>query len=268
MESDEFSYIKNCEMLNPEALHALRSLVAQYPYYQTARLLLVKNMCNNKNPELGYELQKASLFAADRSVLFYMTEGDKYRLDYAFQHGGDKKADVAVASKKKGMDRTSDLINDFLVAMPDDQPHRRLTLADATTDYAAYLEQQDEEDSPKGKYQSPAFSVKTTVKGNAQPLTQKSDLPMTGEKDSADDESERTAAVNESVESQFNSQENGGDENFFTETLAKIYIKQGKYLRAIEIMRRLEADYPKKSSYFADQIRFLEKIVINNKNKK
>ena len=92
MESDEFSYIKNCEMLNPEALHALRSLVAQYPYYQTARLLLVKNMCNNKNPELGYELQKASLFAADRSVLFYMTEGDKYRLDYAFQHGGDKKA--------------------------------------------------------------------------------------------------------------------------------------------------------------------------------
>jgi len=91
---------------------------------------------------------------------------------------------------------------------------------------------------------------------------------MTGEKDSADDESERTAAVNESVESQFNSQENGGDENFFTETLAKIYIKQGKYLRAIEIMRRLEADYPKKSSYFADQIRFLEKIVINNKNKK
>ena len=146
MESDEFSYIKNCEMLNPEALHALRSLVAQYPYYQTARLLLVKNMCNNKNPELGYELQKASLFAADRSVLFYMTEGDKYRLDYAFQHGENKKADVAVASKKKGMDRTSDLINDFLVAMPDDQPHRRLTLADATTDYAAYLEQQDEDD--------------------------------------------------------------------------------------------------------------------------
>ena len=134
MESDEFSYIKNCEMLNPEAIHALRSLVTQYPYYQTARLLLVKNMCNNKNPELGYELQKASLFAADRSVLFYMTEGDKYRLDYAFQHGENKKADVAVASKKKGMDRTSDLINDFLVAMPDDQPHRRLTLADATTD--------------------------------------------------------------------------------------------------------------------------------------
>lgn len=91
MESDEFSYIKNCEMLNPEALHALRSLVAQYPYYQTARLLLVKNMCNNKNPELGYELQKASLFAADRSVLFYMTEGDKYRLDYAFHPAAPNK---------------------------------------------------------------------------------------------------------------------------------------------------------------------------------
>ena len=55
---------------------------------------------------------------------------------------------------------------------------------------------------------------------------------------------------------------------FLLKLWLKIYIKQGKYLRAIEIMRRLEADYPKKSSYFADQIRFLEKIVINNKNKK
>lgn len=54
----------------------------------------------------------------------------------------------------------------------------------------------------------------------------------------------------------------------FTETLAKIYIKQGKYEGAIEIMRKLNADNPKKSCYFADQIRFLEKVVINNKNKK
>ena len=58
------------------------------------------------------------------------------------------------------------------------------------------------------------------------------------------------------------------DESYFTETLAKIYIKQGRYTKAMEIIRRLSLKYPKKNRYFADQIRFLEKLIINNKNKK
>ena len=57
----------------------------------------------------------------------------------------------------------------------------------------------------------------------------------------------------------------GGE--FFTETLARIYIKQGRYSKALEIIRRLSLDNPKKNAYFADQIRFLEKLVINNNKK-
>ena len=58
------------------------------------------------------------------------------------------------------------------------------------------------------------------------------------------------------------------EEGFFTETLARIYIKQGRYDKALEIIRRLSLDYPKKNAYFADQIRFLEKLIVNsNKNK-
>jgi hypothetical protein len=57
------------------------------------------------------------------------------------------------------------------------------------------------------------------------------------------------------------------DESYFTETLAKIYIKQRKYSRALEIIRSLYLKYPEKNIYFADQIRFLEKLVINNNSK-
>jgi tetratricopeptide (TPR) repeat protein len=55
--------------------------------------------------------------------------------------------------------------------------------------------------------------------------------------------------------------------SFFTETLANIYIKQGKYDKALEIIRRLCLEYPNKNRYFADQIRFLEKIVKYGKRK-
>ena len=60
-------------------------------------------------------------------------------------------------------------------------------------------------------------------------------------------------------------EENESDEGYFTETLAKIYVKQGRYSKALEIIQRLNLNYPKKNAYFADQIRFLEKLIINNK---
>ena len=58
-----------------------------------------------------------------------------------------------------------------------------------------------------------------------------------------------------------------GEEGYFTETLARIYIKQGRYSKALEIIQRLSLAYPKKNVYFADQIRFLEKLIINNNKK-
>jgi predicted Zn-dependent protease len=63
-------------------------------------------------------------------------------------------------------------------------------------------------------------------------------------------------------------EEKEGEEEYFTETLARIYVKQGRYSKALEIIRRLSLAYPKKNAYFADQIRFLEKLIINNNNKK
>lgn len=51
------------------------------------------------------------------------------------------------------------------------------------------------------------------------------------------------------------------DDAFFTETLARIYLKQHRYTKALEIIRSLYLNFPNKSIYFADQIRYLEKLV-------
>jgi len=50
-----------------------------------------------------------------------------------------------------------------------------------------------------------------------------------------------------------------------SESLAKIYIRQGKYDKAYEIITGLNLNFPEKSVYFADQLRFLQKLMLNRK---
>jgi hypothetical protein len=50
-----------------------------------------------------------------------------------------------------------------------------------------------------------------------------------------------------------------------SESNAKNLIKEHKYKQAIEILTALNLNNPKKSVYFADQIRFLEKVIANSK---
>ena len=49
-----------------------------------------------------------------------------------------------------------------------------------------------------------------------------------------------------------------------TETLARIYVRQKKYARAVEAYRILMLKNPKKSGFFADRIRELEKLKDKN----
>ena len=56
------------------------------------------------------------------------------------------------------------------------------------------------------------------------------------------------------------------DEELFSETLAKIYIKQEHFDKAILTYEKLCLKYPEKSIYFASQINKLEELIKNKKN--
>lgn len=57
------------------------------------------------------------------------------------------------------------------------------------------------------------------------------------------------------------------DSSLLSESLAKIYIRQHRYEKALEIITSLSLNFPEKSIYFADQIRFLKKLIVNEKYK-
>ncbi len=240
-------YIKHPERLDQDTLKSLSRLVGDYPYFQPARLLYLRNLYQLHDACFDRELRRAAFFLSDRKALFKLIEGVNYRLEPVKKY--QTKVEKAEGLKE---DRTYSLIDNFLATLPEEKPHRPKS-ADASTDYMAYLMQN--EDMPDTIAAVPRMQHQELIDEYIGQGDKR--IVLVGEPKGAWQMPELTEA-SESEE----------EEDYFTETLAKIYIKQGRYTKAMEIIRRLSLKYPKKNRYFADQIRFLEKLIINNKNKK
>ena len=130
--------IKHPELLDKETLYDLRSLLALYPYYQTARLLLLQNLYLLHDPSFDEELRRSAIYITDRKVLFNLVEAAHYKL------AAVNKTEKATAKSDADGDRTISLIDNFLDSIPADQEEdkatkRKPTPADATIDYVSYL---------------------------------------------------------------------------------------------------------------------------------
>jgi hypothetical protein len=59
-------------------LFDLRKITAEHPYYQPARILLLKNLFLLHDPTFDDELRRAAIFLTDRTVLFDLVEASHY----------------------------------------------------------------------------------------------------------------------------------------------------------------------------------------------
>ena len=284
-------WIQHPEMLDKDTLYELRTLVARYPYFQSLRLLYLKNLYLLHDITFGAELRKAVLYVADRRVLFYLIEGDRYTLK-------SRKSPLLsskVLEEEPSVDRTLSLIDAFLATVPEE--HSQATELDYAMDYTTYLLQDDgsTDSGPADGKEVPKLrghelidgfirkSESTELSVSARPVYLEEVPVSPEEKEISPGEEEISSGKTENAPAAFSengqslSEEDGAngeqppqdslDDSCFTETLAKIYIKQRRYDKALEIIKKLSLNYPKKNAYFADQIRFLEKLIINAKSK-
>ncbi|MCR5180368.1 MAG: hypothetical protein K6C30_04035 [Bacteroidaceae bacterium] len=268
------TYIHHPELIDAQVVGELWRLVDSHPTFQAARMLLLRGLYQLQDERFGDALRHAALFMPDRVQLFELIEGDKYRLNQRDSSPQQLHADEPAA------DRTQSLIDSFLSTRSGETRQRRTRPVDASVDYMSYLEQLDDaptveqpeeaDEAPTEEPMANASKAVLAVEPDEQPapdtLPSAEKTPEEGPTGVPDKTSPAISQERE-LEGE-DMDENAPSEDYFTETLARIYIKQCKYDKAIEIIRRLSLNYPKKSRYFADQIRFLRKLILNEQCKK
>ncbi len=224
-----YLYIEQPERLNAESLPALKSLVETYPYCGTLVFLYLYNLARCRDLQYTSELKRLSPYLPDRRVLFQLVEGG---LPIKKANDEDKSEDDAFS-----------LIERFLgqqKASGEDLPSE-LNYGVGTSDRDDYFASEIGQASLKEKEEIP--QEEKQAKEELKPL----------KTEQSTDKGEGEGEL---------------EEELFTETLAKIYIKQGKYDKALRIIRSISLNYPKKNRYFVNQIRFLELLVRNNNDNK
>ena len=225
-------YIAHPERLNRDTLYELRLIVGKYPYFDVARLLMLKNLYLLHDIDFGKEMRKAAVYLKSRWPIFELMAG--YGTASVIEQVPE---DIPV-------DRTMSLIDAFLETLPADSFSLEAEGAAAVDYVSAYLKDKKTDDKSVPELRGQSL-IDDFLASDNERIT----LDLRGENEAS------------AVAEQVAVEEPPAETSFFTETLANIYIKQGKYEKALEIIKRLCLEYPNKNRYFADQIRFLEKII-------
>jgi hypothetical protein len=277
--SNILQWMTNPELLNREAMLALRASLDEYPCFSIARVLYLKSLLNLNDQNFSNALIRTAISIPDRRRLYYFMEGKKmpdfkmeptvglmdtkafHVIDRYLNHPDDEhvgaistpKETSAVASKPKSANAKSAQPAQPEVIKKDNTQKERLV-----TDYARYLSDQPEADVQVEPMDGQDLIDKflENSKWNEGAPKIKPMAPVFEDSDQVDESG--VLSILDHPEFQL-------PEDSFTETLARIYLKQKRYSRAVEIFKSLCLKYPEKSAYFADQIRFLEKLIENMK---
>lgn len=240
--------LQHPENLSSDDMAPLEDVVRAYPCFAAAKELYLKLLHQSK--DLSYEacLFKTSLASPHRQQLF------------AYIHGLETKPEKEFATEADASLQAFDLIDSFL---GDNAVDAELETPDQAMEslqklYASYQLEEQEDAAPKQKvaFASPLIQAFMDHPQEEISPVQESVSQVAGPEEFSSENS---------LETFYESAWESLPTDSLTLTLVKIYLKQKKYHRALEILKTLALNNPEKSVYFADQIRFLEKLLTHLK---
>ncbi len=231
----------------PSDAEALYSALQERPYFTAAAVALLLHWPDEWDEERLKSVRHAlALVAPCSRTVWHAAKGSDWSNFYP----------EAVAAPTQS---TEDVIDTFLntygTTSPEEEAQLEKLIFNPTPDYAELLARQEQEELPDSADDidpdSPDARINAFIRSQhpARPVE-----PTPEQHIETDGESKHPIKHPEVH-----------DDTLLSESLAKIFIKQGRYQRAFEIISGLSLKFPKKSAYFADQLRFLQKLIINQR---
>lgn len=252
-------------VLSPQQTRELEAIIEEYPFFQAARALHLKGLQHLDSHKYPNALKVTAAYTADREVLFhYMTSGDLAQHTIAAAivpqtlELEEKKSLSEVPELLQNITETSNSSlsqckqDDFEAANLEVLPPPRDVVSFAKREKHSFMKWLQLTDTMTGE--EPEKTVEALDKKKKFALLDKFI------------ESNSKIVPKEGVTPKINIEASTKiDKNeLMTETLAKVYVEQKKYKKAIQAYTILRLKYPEKSGFFADQIRAVQQLQKEN----
>ena len=230
----EFSnIIENFDPNHSKSSNELEKITKVYPYFQTAFFFHVKSLQHQENINFNDILEKNAILIYNRSILMNWI---------------NKKIEI-----KSNGTKNKNNVNEIIIAKKPKIKNEKFK-------------------SNNSKLRKLSFTEWITISHN----NSLNHLQVNHEKNN-----DKWILINSFIENDNNlikidkgsstslidlgSENNFSDEELMTETLAKIFIKQEKFDKALQAYKILSLKYPEKNSLFAIQIEHIKKIMAKNR---
>jgi tetratricopeptide (TPR) repeat protein len=246
-------------VLNERTLGELREILDEFPYFQSAHLLYVLNLQKESNFRFSGQLKTCAVYATDRSILYHLLNPGAGKKQIS-----DRPVEIDVVSVHEDI-ASIELSGDLRESMNVPDESLIPVKSYAAKDHADLLnfELSDNPYVLGGIENVSEKPLSEPAKEISQPDIKREKGHEPEQKASLIDrfikdnpaftvkQSESSGITGKINKQQDNSAES---DEFITETLARIYVKQGLYQKAITAFQKLSLKYPEKSVYFARQI--------------
>ena len=261
MDASHFKHLMSTDHYAPADLDQVNDLCRNYPMFNLAHMLKVRI-----RESLGYEkeqeLKLAAVYAADRRKLFQMVSAVSRPVekdagppeDDAIEFAREEHPEVDVIIEQHAPYAGIQAGEGDLLELEDEAAEEKEISSETLIESVAKDEAEMEEPDTRAR-ETPA--IDKVEPGNDEDSPRANSLILNFLKeDPGPIRANKSRASNRDV-SIASIQEHDG---FITATLAKIYVKQGLYTKAISAYEKLSLKYPEKSAYFAAQIEKISNI--------
>ena len=289
--------LQNPQQISASQVIDVRAIIEEFPYFQSARAIYLKGLKDQGSFKYNQELKTTAAYTTDRSILFDFITSDEFQQNEISNHIKKNIAhlkDIEVKDVEDISVNKSVVIDEALKQhIKDTEPTIRPDLFEEKQELispeeiikvdVSNIEKTPEEVLEVGK---PLAFNKTEVHSFGEWLKITSFKPIIREQEEVDNTVEpeediktkkfelidkfiatspkiqpvkKDTPVHNIAKSQMMQ-----PEALMTETLARIYVEQKNYNKAIQSYKILSLKYPEKSGFFADQIQAIKEIQEQN----